>query len=160
MDQRDASPVISTELKQRILDARYSGKLSDCESDVLMLLSELSSGPRAGKENALKIGDMQGIWTRGGQHCWSDRVVKAAVKELIEAHMIPVCSSRDSANGGYFLPASIDDLDAAERLLRGEIISLAKRLRAFNPNSSFAQHLAGQLTISYSAESKSLGEGM
>ncbi len=147
MDQLTMPFSLSAELSLRVMDARDSGKLSDCERDVLSALVDLPSGPRRGKERALKIADMQAIWTRGGSHCWSDRVVKAAVKELIETHMIPICSSRDGSAGGYFLPASSEDLEAAERPLRGEIISLAKRLRAINPKSSFAQHLAGQLVI-------------
>lgn len=140
-------PELPAELVQRIHDVRYSGKLTDCELDVLYLLVDLESGPRAGKGNALQIGQMQGIWTRGGQHVWSDRHIKASVKELIEAHGIPVCSSRSGTDGGYFLAIETEDLEAAERPLRGEIISLAKRLRAFNPKSAFAQHLAGQLPI-------------
>lgn len=135
------------ELVQRISDARLSRKLSDCELDVLYVLVDLVTGPCAGRGRAIQIDQMQGVWTRGGAHVWTDRTIKAAVKQLIEAHGIPVCSSRHCTSGGYFLAVETEDMEAAERPLRGEIISLAKRLRAFNPKSDFARHLAGQLAI-------------
>jgi len=143
----DFPPPLPDRLLQIICDARYSGKLSDCESDILFLLTDLRSGPRAGRSRALSISEMQGIWTRGDQHLWSDRQIKGAVKELIHAHRIPICSSRDSRSGGYFLGIDSGELAAAERLIHAEIVARAKILKVFNPKNNFARYLAGQLPI-------------
>lgn len=148
----DIPPPLPLDLAQRIHDARYSGRLSDCAVAVLSLLVDLESGPRAGKENAVQISAMQRIWQRNGEYVWPDRTVKGAVKELIEDHEVPIGSSRITGQAGYFLLISVDDLEAAERPLRAEILSLAKRLRTINPSSRFARMIAGQLAIDGGAE--------
>ena len=135
------------DLKTRISDARESGKLTESESFVLALLVDLKTGPRAGRAQALSIAKMQGHMQRVDRKVCTERQIKASVKSLIEVHGIPICSSRDRNHGGYFLAVESADLEAAERPLRGEIISLAKRLKAFNPKSDFARHLVGQLAI-------------
>ena len=139
------SPQLPPELVQRIHNARNSGKLSNCEAAVLYFLVDLTAVPCACKGRAIKIAQIQGAWARGREHVWTDRQIKSAVKDLIETHNIPVCSSRERFTGGYYLAVKTADLEAAERPLRGEIISLAKRLKAFNPRSDFSRHLAGQL---------------
>ena len=139
--QTEVRPELPHDLVQRIYDAHCSGKMNDCESDILHMLVDMRSG------GALQIGQMQCIWNISGQHVWTDRHVKASVKALIETHGIPVCSSRHRIDGGYYLAVETRDLEAAERPLRGEIISLAKRLKAFNPNSQFARLMSGQLQI-------------
>lgn len=136
-------PPLPVELQARIDEVRWTD-LSDCERDVLDLLTNLVSGPRAGRQNALSIADMQRLMQRRGGYVWSDRVIKAAVKNLVEERGLPIGSSRCSDAPGYFYAVETADLEAAERPLRGEIISLAKRIRAFNPRSDFARHLAGQ----------------
>jgi hypothetical protein len=143
----EVPPALPAELVQRVHDARYSGKLSDCESAVLDLLVGLPSGPHAGKAKALQISEMQRIWTRSGIHVWPDRSVKDAVKQLLEVHHVPIGSSRAAGCSGYFLLADIEDMEAAKRPLRGELLSIAKRLRSLDPKCQFARALVGQLSI-------------
>jgi hypothetical protein len=150
----EVPPALPADLVTRIHDARYSGKLSDAAHDVLYLLVDHPNGPRSGKGKALKIADMQRCFTLAGTHVWDERSIKAAVKSLIEDHNIPVGSSRSMSCPGYYLIASEEDLIAAERPIRAEIISLAKRLRTFNPKSDFARHLAGQEYLTQTKESQ------
>lgn len=134
------------ELAIRIADARRS-PMSDAARDVLSLLVDHPAGARAGRDKALSIAAMQGAWDYAGQHIWSERVVKAAVKELLEDCGVPIGSSRRSGNSGYYLISSCADLEAAERPLKGEVLSLLKRLRTINPRTDFCRHLAGQFEI-------------
>jgi hypothetical protein len=142
----DAPPPILANVHQRILDARSSGKLTDCESDVLSLLAA-PEGPRLGRSRAMQISEMQGYWSRTGRHVWPDRTIKGAVKQLLEVHEVPVGSSRAVGCSGYFLLESDEDLQASERPLKGELLSIARRLKALNPRSAFARQLVGQLQI-------------
>lgn len=143
----DGPPPLPVETAQRISDARSSGRLSDCEEDVLALLVDLPSGARAGRDKAMQISEMQSVWARRQVHIWPDRSIKDAVKQLLEVHECPIGSSRTPGRAGYFVCASDEDLQASERPLRGELISIAKRLRALNPKSNFARALLGQLQI-------------
>ena len=96
-----APPSILSNVHQRILDARSSGKLSDCESDVLSLLTDHRDGPRSGRSKAMQISEMQGILSRRSGHAYSDRSIKDAVKQLLEVHEVPIGSSRARGCSGY-----------------------------------------------------------
>lgn len=135
---------LPSELQERIDAARRSGKLTEAAAAVLDLLTNEPSGPHAGRERAMQISLMQGHWRRTGQYVWPERSVKAAVKELLEEHRVPIGSSRVAGHSGYFLLSCVEDVAAAERPLRGEVLSLLKRLRTINPKSDFVRHLAGQ----------------
>jgi hypothetical protein len=143
----DAPPPIMANVQQRILDARSSGKLTDCEADVLTLLTDGPSGPRLGRARAMQISEMQGVLSRRTGHVYSDRSIKGAVKQLLEVHEVPIGSSRTVGCSGYFLLESDEDLQASERPLKGELLSIARRLKALNPRSTFARQLVGQLQM-------------
>jgi hypothetical protein len=135
---------IPAEISLRISDARATNKLSPCESDVLDLLSESVC---LGRDKALGIAAMQAVWERRGKRVWPDRSIKDSVKQLLEIFEVPIGSSRARGSSGYYFLSDSEDLEAAERPLRAEIISLVKRLKTINPKSRFAQHIAGQLQM-------------
>lgn len=142
MEQLELSmPVIPAEVERRIGDAVESEKLSPAAAAVLVLLDEFQA---AGSERALPIKRMQQVWLVRGSTVYSDRCVKAAVKELLEEHEVPVGSSRVTDASGYFLICTDDDRQKAARPLAGEIVSLAKRLRTIDPKSRYARLLMGQ----------------
>jgi hypothetical protein len=129
---------------RRIDDARASGKLSHSAAAVLALLTH-PIFPAAGMNKAVAISSMQAEWKRDRCRVYSARVIKSAVKELIKRHEVPIGSSRIAGSHGYFLICSDVDMQAAERPLRGELRSLAHRLRVINPKSTFGHELQGQM---------------
>jgi hypothetical protein len=133
-------PEIPNEVQLRIELAASSGA-SLCAQAVLRIVRN-----RIGRAQALTIFGLQHIWRLREEKVWSDRDVKAAVKELVEERGVPIGSAR-SGLAGYFLCVSAEDIDAAERPLLGEVRSLAKRLRAMNPKSEISRAICGQLGI-------------
>jgi hypothetical protein len=156
MSDQLALCMVSGELEKRIADARADGT-SPCARAVLNLIAD-GHNPSVSRFRAMSIAVMQSTWRFTGAHVWSDRPIKDAVKELLEVHGVPVGSSRSKTCSGYFLIASPEDIAAAERPIRNEIISLAKRLRTINPKSTFARRLAGQLPIAQGKELAAKGE--
>ena len=143
MTQTELFPAVPQQLRVAALVALGGAGVSACAKDVLrILLYE----PAAGRENALQIRHLQARWRIRGQRVWSDRDVKAAVKELLEDCGVPIGSSR-SGDRGYFLLVTPADIEAAERPLIGEIRSLARRLRAINPRSEISRAICGQLGL-------------
>jgi len=100
----------------------------------------------AGRAQAISIAAMQREWASTGNKVYTDREVKAAVKQLLEERGVPIGSAR-CIPAGYFLCVTPADIDQAERPLEGEIRSLARRLRAINPKSEISRTLCGQLGI-------------
>lgn len=142
-EQMDLSIIeFPPEVRQRIQNAREVGGMSPSAAAVLDLLDEWPLA--AGAKNAKPIASMQEAWRSRGMHVWSDRMVKAAVKELLEEHEVPVGSTRRRDEHGYFLICSDEDRRQAEGPLASEIISLARRLRTINPKSRYARLLMGQ----------------
>lgn len=140
-------PPLPAELQERIADARRSGRLSDCAADVLDLLADHPSGPRAGRDRALSIAAMQEMWTRRGVHVWSERAIKDSAKFLLEEMEIAIGSSRERGRGGFYLCVSDADAESAVRPYRSEIYSLFRRIRCLSPNSAFVRRLNGQLEL-------------
>lgn len=130
------------EVDRRIYAACDAGRLSPAAAAVLDLLTEWPLA--AGAANAKSIRGMQDTWRARQMQVWCDRTVKAAVKELLEVHEIPVGSIRGADVHGYFLICTDEDRKQAERPLASEIISLARRLRTINPKSRYARLLMGQ----------------
>jgi hypothetical protein len=133
--------ITQAEVNRRVQDALLSKTISQCAWAVVYQLT--GQHKAYGRKNAVTIQQIQEKMARN----WSDRVIKAAVKELIEEHEVPIGSARGASHPGYFLIVDEEDRAAAERPLRGELISLAKRLRTINPHSQLAQALYGQLKL-------------
>ena len=138
--------VIPAEIQERIDLARQSANLTDCARSVLDILA--GRFPIVGCNNAMQIAHIQRVWMQREERVYSDRLVKEAVKSLIEDHGIAIGSSRRAGSSGYFVCATPEDLAAAERPLRAEVFSLLRRLKTFNPNSDISRHLAGQVELS------------
>jgi hypothetical protein len=84
---------------------------------------------------------------RRSQNLWlSDRLIKRAIKELIETHGIAIGAARGSAHGYYFITTDAQAQDAVAPLM-AEIRSLATRCRALSPSNHYIQHLLGQMEV-------------
>jgi len=143
MTQAELFPPIPFAVVERAMAAIASETVSPCAREVCRaLLFE----PAAGREAAMQISALQARWRLQGQRVWSDRDVKASVKELLEVHGVPIGSAR-SGECGYFLLVCPEDVAAAERPLEAEIRSLARRLRAINPKSEISRLLCGQMGL-------------
>ena len=77
----------------------------------------------------------------------SDRLVKDAVKGLLERCEVPIGSCRVPGKNGYFLCCSAADAAAAARPYESEIFSMFRRLKALSPKSAFVRHLEGQMAL-------------
>lgn len=139
MMQRELFPAIPAEVQARVDQALEDPATSPCARAVLILIRDA-----AGRENAVSIHELRAIWIMRSLKVYSERDIKAAVKELLEERGVPVGSAR-SGSPGYFLLCSPEDIDQAERPLVGEIRSLARRLRCINPKSSISRLLSGQV---------------
>ena len=139
----DFPPLVPSVIALRIETARHSSGLSECAAAVLKLLA--GNIPRVGRESAIQISVMRGIWAAAGCYIWPERSIKAAVKELLEVHEIPIGSSR-STPAGYYLIESDTDARLAVEPLAAEIRSLARRCRVLSPKSNYVRSLLGQLS--------------
>lgn len=87
-------------------------------------------------------------WLTENRGIWiTERLVKAAVKHLVEVHEIALGSSRGAKPGYFFI---VDDAaaQAATRPLLAEIRSLAKRCRALDPRRNrYLKSLLGQMEV-------------
>jgi|GEM_PF-4008006 len=144
MTQRDLFPLIPEEIRARASRAMADPAITPCAFQVLTRLIRFPEA--AGRERAISIADLQ-AWARlNGFHVYSDREIKAAVKQLIEEHDVPIGSVRYEP-AGYFVLCSAEDIEIAERPILGEIRSLARRLRCTNPKSEISRTLCGQMGI-------------
>lgn len=141
MVQAELFPHIPAEVQERVDRAMASNRVSPCARAVLLRLRDVG-----GRQRAVSIWALQSFWRISQTRIWGDRDVKAAVKELLEEHGVPIGAAR-SQPAGYFLLVTPEDIDEAERPLIGEIRSLARRLRAVNAKSEISRLLCGQLGI-------------
>lgn len=128
----------------RVGDAFASGNLLKSE---LAVLNALCRPPRFGRDRAFSIAEIQQRWKIAGEPVYSDRLIKGAVKSLLEEYEIPIGSCRVPGMSGYFLIITAEDIVETERPLRNEIISLFGRLKAISPKSHFVRMLQGQMDI-------------
>ena len=75
----------------------------------------------------------------------SERGIKGAVAELIVTHRVLIGASRQEPVG-YFMIESDEDREVASAPLMGQIIQMARRLRAINGKQNVREWL-GQLSI-------------
>lgn len=132
------------ELSKRIDDA-VSGKLA-MSPDALAVLDHLADQV-ASRRHPVSIASMQQFWRWVGCRVLTDRQVKAAVKELLEVHRIPIGSSKVPGSNGYYFILTEEDRQQAETSLIADIISLAARLKVINPKSRYARLLQGQIGL-------------
>ena len=131
------------ELQSRIQFAYASTDLKPCERQVLYTLLYGQSKPRVGRAQAMRRTQMQAWWQVQNMPAFGERDIKAAVKSLIEEHGVPIGSARTSTPG-YFLVASVEDLEAARGPIIAEIKSMAERCRVLDWRTSFARRVQGQ----------------
>lgn len=105
-----------------------------------------------GANQAMSLADVQ-EWCRLHGCVVSDRLIKAAVKELIEKYHIPIGASRQ-APVGYFLIVSDEDAQKAVNHLEAEALSLLRRCRVLSPKSDYGRQLLGQLEVEFSAQAQ------
>ena len=132
------------DLAKRI-DAAVSGETS-MSPDALAVLDQLADRP-ACRTSPVSIASMQQFWKWCGCRVLTDRQVKAAVKELLEVHRIPIGSSKVPGSNGYYFILTEEDRQQAETSLIADIISLAARLKVINPKSAYARLLQGQIVL-------------
>src|SRR6185437_15879510 len=98
--QRELFPAIPAEVTARIQRVLVNPAASPCAKAVLTRICDV-----AGRSHAVGIGALQQYWRICRVKVYSDREIKAAVKELVEEWRVPVGSAR-SAPAGYFLLVS------------------------------------------------------
>lgn len=75
----------------------------------------------------------------------NEREVKAAIRDLVIVHQLPIGASRGKDHG-YFLVDSPEDVEIAISPLEGEIRELARRVRILGGKERLAE-LCGQLPL-------------
>lgn len=75
----------------------------------------------------------------------SEREVKAAIRDLVILHSVPIGASRGKDHG-YFLVDSAEDVEIAISPLESEIRELARRVRILGGKERLAE-LCGQLPL-------------
>jgi hypothetical protein len=132
---------VPAELRQKI-----QSTLSDLDAPsfvraVLRALLDLSS------VEAVSLFQIQDHLDRRYRTIVSPRLVKRAIKELIETYGIAIGAGRGTATHGYYFILSDKQAQEAVVPLLGEIRSLAKRVRCLSPNTPYIQHLLGQMEV-------------
>jgi hypothetical protein len=96
-----------------------------------------------GASMAMRIEDIIAAGHRLTSTILTERQVKAACKELIEEHDIPVVGSRVEPMG-YYLALTPEEIQAAVRPLKAQICSEQRRVSALE---KYYQVLAGQMSM-------------
>lgn len=135
-----------TTLSQLVLVARMTSALRPSYRAVLDAIWERKP---FGADQAMSLADVQ-EWCRLHGIEISDRVVKAAVKELIEVYGVPI-GARRQAPCGYYLIVAPEDIQKALDPLVGEIRSLVKRCKALDPDTIYMRQVLGQLEVEFGA---------
>lgn len=61
----------------------------------------------------------------------NERRVRAIIKDLVEVHHKMICSDYRSKDGGYFVPATQEEVDINYRQLKAHALSILKRASVF-----------------------------
>jgi hypothetical protein len=80
-----------------------------------------------------------------------ERTVKGVVEQLVVTHGLKIGGSRAEAGGGYFVVVDAEDLEAAVRPYRSQILAMWRRLRVLCEAHALRE-LHGQLTIEEGGE--------
>jgi hypothetical protein len=140
------------DLDRRIARLLRSGQLDRPEQELLSILAQ-----HKGAANAISIRQLLSQLTHWSECSskwsdWTERDIKAAVKDLIERFGIPIGGSR-SKPYGYFLVMTIDDQLEAGRPLLHEIRSLARRHRILTSRQETAR-LLRQIELDLDADTE------
>jgi hypothetical protein len=132
------------------LRRRIQSTLDDQETPAfvrltLRVLVDLSQ-PVLGSTGPVSLYALQFELERRGL-LFSPRLIKRAIKELIETHGIAIGAARQANRGGYFFVSTDAEAQKAVEPLMGEIRSLARRIRCLSPASPYIQHLLGQMEV-------------
>lgn len=111
------------------------------------VLDALMFCPAFGKHLMISTDEMQAAWALDRKKIHDRRMVRAAIKTLLEVHDIPIGSSRTPGDNGYWFIVSDDEAEDASRHLRNEIYSLFRRLKVISPKSAFVRQLQGQIEL-------------
>lgn len=141
MVKQELFPEIPADVQDRV-DAVLLGTDATLTAHEVMIYLRRAAGPG----RAVTIAEIQARQKVRRGYVSSPRIIKRAVKELLEIHGVPIGSAR-GRNPGYFLLCTPEDVDKAEKPLLGEVRSLARRLRAINRKSEISRVLCGQLGL-------------
>lgn len=136
---------LPAELRRRIQSTLDDLEVPGFVRITLRALVELSD-PCLGCSDRVSLFSLQSELERRGL-LFSPRLIKRAIKELIETHGIAIGAARQANRGGYFFVATDAQAQKAVVPLMGEIRSLAKRIRALSPATPYIQHLLGQMEV-------------
>jgi hypothetical protein len=92
-----------------------------------------------GKANAIPYHDLAGLV------CLGQRALRRVVEGLIREHQVPVCTSYDRGDGGYYLPRTAREVREASHKLRKHGVAILCRASALE-KISLAEML-GQLSL-------------
>ena len=142
---RESASFLPAELCRRV---QYT--IDDLEAPafvraVLLTLLDLTD-PRLGGKTTVTLFEIQHHLEKIRDLYLSDRLIKQAVKVLVETHGIAIGSARGAEHGYYFVTTDEQAQKAVKPLL-GEIRSLVVRCRALSPKSRYIQHLLGQTEV-------------
>lgn len=133
------------DIRHRVNMAMRSQEIKPVQSFVL---HTMDSEDAFGLHKAVSIQRLQYLWDQSiARRAPSDRVIKDAVKALVEKFDIPIGSSRSPGRSGYYYIQTDADAEEASRPLRNEIFSMFRRLKVISPKSLFVRQLQGQMEL-------------
>ena len=77
----------------------------------------------------------------------TERHARRIVKDLIEIHGFPICSSYAARAGGYYWPATNEDIQAVRRKLRSHALSILVRQARLGRTSKRMRNILEQLRL-------------
>ena len=77
----------------------------------------------------------------------TERHARRIIKDLIEIHGFPICSSYAARAGGYYWPATDEELAEVRRQLRGHALSILMRDARLGKSSRRMRHIREQLKL-------------
>jgi hypothetical protein len=146
----DFEPKLSGELEQKINAVLFplpsaKATASVAAKDVLFIVRG-----HAGARRAITIGQIIAETRANSSRRFgalNERSVKAAVKELVEVHGLPIGSSRGEVPG-YYLIVTPQEAEVVCRVYEAEIRSLSRRVRTLR-GMDYAKRLLGQVAIDF-----------
>ena len=82
----------------------------------------------------------------------SPREVKDMVQDLRLNFYVPICASRDTDSGGYFLAASLAEIDDSNRPMLRQAITMLRVCKAMRGPDHDVREMLGQLQIELEKE--------
>jgi hypothetical protein len=120
------------------MEVTMEAELSPVAQDLWAILRTRQGRARA--VSAAKLAHWTGL---------PERQVRAVLKDMIEAHQLPIASTPQRP-AGYFLTTSEEEIEAVCRSLRGRALSILRRMACLRRTSLPA--LMQQLALDFSGE--------